>query len=262
MVGTLAVGSFESELRAADNAYTVSRTITISSSNQQRWAVILALLVLAASGAGHRWLVGQYARATESVPIPSGTLARLPMSIGAWRGTDEPMEEEVIKATDTDDYVRRSYARGGRELVGLWVAYGVRFRDLMPHRPEVCYPGAGWTPEWTRQVKLMAPDGREVPCTMHRFVRGALGNERMTVLNYYLVDGDYSSDVSAVRKRVWRFKSGLRYVTQVQISSSDSPLRGPAEQSVSDFASDSAVAIRELLDQAVAAANPSGVHHR
>jgi len=223
-------------------------------------AVGLAFFLLVGSGAGYQLLAARYARASNSIPIPPGTLTQLPLHIGNWEGTEVPMDERVIQATDTDDHVNRRYTRGRmQDAVALWVAYGVRFRDLMPHRPEVCYTGSGWTLDDTKSLELKTPEGFLVPCRLLRFHRGNLKNERIIVLNYYLVDGEYSKDVSAVRKRVWRFNSGLQYVTQVQISCSETPWQRAAEKLVCDFAAESAEPIRVLLDKSVAAAQSSVV---
>src|SRR5512141_1892537 len=105
-----------------------------------RLSAAVGLCVFLVSGAGYYWLAERYARASQSVPIPAGTLGRLPLGIGDWRGQDVPMDEQIIRATRTDDHLNRAYARpAANQNVTLWVAYGVRFRDLMPHRPEVCY---------------------------------------------------------------------------------------------------------------------------
>jgi len=231
--------------------------VAVKSSQTHYWVVAgVAIFLLVGSGAAYQLLAVRYARASESVPIPPGTLAQLPLRIGDWEGTDIPMKERIVQATDTDDHVNRKYyVRGrGRDAVALWVAYGVRFRDLMPHRPEVCYPGAGWTLQETRSVELKTPDGSAVPCRLHRFNRGTLQNERNVVLNYYLVDGEYNSDVSAVRKRVWRFNSGLQYVAQVQVTCPETLLQRAAGELVCQFAADSAEPIRTLLDEAVTTA--------
>ena len=231
----------------------MGKPVTISPPRTgHRLAAGVGLCLLVASGAGYQWLAERYARASESVPIPAGTLSRLPLSIGDWIGRDVPLDDRIIRATDTDDRVNRVYARyATRQNVALWVAYGVHFRDLMPHRPEVCYPGNGWTLEETRRLELKAADGSPLPCRVLKFTRGALRTERITVLNYYLLDGQFSPDVSALRNRTWRFKSDLQYVAQVQIICGDAPLQGNAETAVSDFAADSAAAIRGLLAKAV-----------
>lgn len=220
-----------------------------------RVAAGVGLCVLLASGAGYHWLAARYARTSQSVPIPAGTLGHLPLGIGDWIGRDVPMDERIIRATDTDDHVNRTYSRPSeRQSVSLWVAYGVRFRDLMPHRPEVCYPGNGWTLDEVRNLELKTTDGSPLPCRLLRFSRGALRGERVTVMNYYLLDGQCSPDVAALRDRAWQLKTDLQYVAQVQVACGDAPFLGNAEAAVSDFAVASADSIRGLLAEAVSKA--------
>lgn len=222
-------------------------------------AVVAAVVLMGASGVGYRVFARYLARPTDSTPLPPGTLARLPRHIGQWVGKDVPLEEALIAATDTDAIVNRVYSRtAGGEVVALFIGYGVQARDLMPHRPEVCYPGAGWTLNDNDLVQLALRDGTTLDCRIYRFSRGALSSQDMTVLNYYIVDGQYCPDVSLLRSRAWRGSKGIRYMAQVQIACSDSPLRGAsgAVESVRSFAAEAAQAIRCLFT-ATAASSPT-----
>jgi len=219
-----------------------------------RWVVVVATAVaggvLLASGTGYRVLEGYLARPVDSVPMPPGTLARLPMRIGGWVGQNAPMSAAMIRATDTDDLISRRYSRGGGlQSVWLYVAYGVRARDLSPHRPEVCYPGAGWTLEGNRVVELGLGDGSKLPCRIFRFARAGLDARSIVVLNYYIVDGQYCADVSLLRSRLWRGPSAIRYMAQVQITCAASGTfsEDGAIRSVSTFAVESARPILMLL---------------
>ncbi len=220
-----------------------------------RLATVVALSILLVSGMGYHWLTQSYARAAQSVPIPVGTLARLPMSLADWTGRDVPLDEAIVRATDTDDHVSRAYTHAGTGRgVSLWVAYGVRFRDLMPHRPEVCYPCNGWTLDETSNLVLKTNSGLPLPCRVLRFSRGAMRNERVTVLDYYLLDGRYSANVEALRDRAWHLKIDMQYVAQVQVVCGDGLFQGGSVTAVTDFAGVSADAIRDLLAEAVAKA--------
>lgn len=218
----------------------------------------IGLLVL--SGMCYRVAAEYLARPSESIPLPAGALARLPMRIGQWVGRDVPLSEAVIEATDSDDHVSRAYSRGyGAERIWVFIAYGVRARDLMPHRPEVCYPGSGWTLEGRRDADLTLGDGSKLRCRTLRFSRGGLTATQRTVLNYYIVDGQYCADVSVLRSKAWRGSSGVRYMAQVQITCAGGALApDSAARSVSAFAVDSAEAIRALLPDTGAAPDAAG----
>jgi hypothetical protein len=118
----------------------------------------------------------------------------------------------------------------------------------MPHRPEVCYPGNGWTLKDTRYVNLPLDDGTQLQCRILQFSRG-MSTENITVLSYYLVDGQYSPDVSLLRSKSWAGQSGIDYMAQVQVTC---PGRGQLSpdssvKAVSTFAADSARAICDLF---------------
>jgi EpsI family protein len=215
-------------------------------------AAATAAVLMLISGGAYRLLAGYLDRPTDSVPMPRGTLAKaFPMQIGAWQGRERPVEEAVVKGADCDDCISRTYARGA-EAVQLWIAYGVRARDLMPHRPEVCYPGNGYTLEDSRSLELPLGGGRNLECRTYQFSRGGFGAGPMTVLNYYIVDGQYSPDVSLLRSKALRGSAGVRYMAQVQIvaSGGGGAASEAASRAVCAFAVDSAEAIRGLMPDA------------
>lgn len=210
-------------------------------------SVAAALAMLIASGAAYRVANAHLSPDGRATVLPRGTLARLPLKLSGWVGRDTPMSKETIQATDTDDHVSRLYiAPDGRRRVALFVGYGVRLRDLAPHRPEVCYSGAGWTLDETVPMTWERDDGETFESRIHRFRRGGLGTMRMTVLNYYIVDGRYCPDVSLLRSKAWR-KSASNYVAQVQIACSSGSRNDKCEETVKAFARESAEAIRACL---------------
>lgn len=212
--------------------------------------VVTAFLLLLAGGASYRVLALHVGRPTRQAKISRGYLNKhLPLEIGSWMGRDLPLEEAVVRATSADDLVSRTYVwRSGIKAVGVFIAYGVRARDLVPHSPEVCYPGNGWSQESTRQAQLVLPDGRELQYRIYHFGRGGLDVRRTAVLNYYIVDDEYSPDKSLVRSKARLGSSGVRYVAQVQISCPASVAGDTAsEEAVINFAAESAVLIRNLF---------------
>jgi EpsI family protein len=216
-------------------------------------AVITAAGLLLVSGTAFRILADYLARPGDSIPLPPGTLARLPLRIGEWEGRDVPLSEAIIRATDTDAHINRVYSQSTRgETVALFIAYGVRARDLMPHRPEVCYPGAGWTLLDTRSLEVPLADGTRLLCSIYTFSRtGGLDSQAISVLNYYVVDGDYCPDVSLLRSKAWRGSGGIRYMAQVQITcSGGAALTAEARlEAVRAFAVAAGSSIRALLPE-------------
>lgn len=214
-------------------------------------AGLLSAIILVAGGAAHRALHGELEAGQPTARITPGTLARLPLRLGEWMGNDVPLDERTIRKTDTDDHVSRRYRRG-LESVELFIGYGVRARDLEPHRPEVCYPAGGWNLKSSAPRELALPDGSKLPCTVYRFARGGLDAREIDVLSYFLVDDEYCADVSLLRSKAWKGSRGVRYIARVLLSASASTLRGEdvGLAALSSFAAESATAIRELVVEA------------
>lgn len=226
-------------------------------------AVAVTVALLLASGIAYRIAADYLGRSTNGEPIPSDALERLPLVIGPWRGQTVPIDEWVFKATDADAVLNRTYRneRSG-QVAGLYIAYGVRARDLTPHRPPVCYRGNGFVIERDDPLKIALADKSPLPCTIYEFTRaGRGGPQAVTVLNYYVIDGQYAADVSLLRSRAWRGQGGVRYVAQVQITSSAGPYLDwrSAEETVRAFAGEAGPPIGALFPGApgVAATQPT-----
>jgi len=88
---------------------------------------------------------------------------------------------------------------------------------------------------------------------MHHFSRGGLSAERLTVLSYYILDGRYSRDVSALRRIVWQGDTDVRYVAQVQVLAAGLGSTDTAANLVTEFARVTRAPIIDLLQSAVEA---------
>jgi hypothetical protein len=75
-------------------------------------SALIAIVVLVAGV--YRTLEAYCNRPAESKLLPPGTLARLPLELGDWRGEDQPLDQRTIEATDTDQSSRLHPPRSGR----------------------------------------------------------------------------------------------------------------------------------------------------
>jgi EpsI family protein len=224
------------------------------------------VLAALAAGTAYCLLAGAALRCVEaalqggdgSAPLARGTLQGVPLQLGrcdptgpgpCWQGAERDLGEHVVSRTGTDDHIYRKYwtTDGAGEPVTLLVLAGSRPRDLQPHRPEVCYPAAGWTRSDYQQVSLLTTGGVTVPVQLQRFVRGGLSREQVWVLSYYIVDGAFAADLSAVRGRSWRPGNAVRRLTQVQVIVPADRRPQESAERVRAFASVSAESIRQLL---------------
>ena len=80
----------------------------------------------------------------EPAAIPVTGADTLPSMVGDYLGRDEPIDEKLVRAADSDIMLNRVFENqlGDRMIanVGIWVDYG---RGI-PHKPDECYPSAGW----------------------------------------------------------------------------------------------------------------------
>ena len=107
--------------------------------------VIMASSLMLSFGLAHRIVAARLAAPVTTTPIARQALKRFPMQIAGWTGQDVPLDEAIVSNTGTDAHVSRRYSRrNGLESVSLYVACGVDLREVMLHRPQRCYPGAGW----------------------------------------------------------------------------------------------------------------------
>lgn len=212
------------------------------------WFVGLTLVV--ASGVAYRLAWQGYLAADRPLRLAPGTLARLPLRIDDWVGQEETLPGAVVAYSATDDHLSRMYTGGpALRTVSLFIGYGARPRDLMPHRPEVCYPVTGWALEQTRPILIEDGRGGTFQCQLHHFRRSGLQFERISVLSYWIVDGERRADVSGLRWQLFRPEAGQDYVVQVHVGCASHGDLAPAEAAVKDFAQASAAAIHTLLEQ-------------
>jgi EpsI family protein len=214
-------------------------------------AALAASLLMLVFGLAYRVVAARLEAPIDSTPISPAALTQFPLRIGDWTGEDVPLDEDIVRATDTDAHLNRRYSRnGGLEVVSFYIASGVKARDLMPHRPEICYAGAGWTRTDRRSEGLTLRDSVRLPCTIMQFARGALNTQKVAVLDYYLVDGQYCADVSLLRSKAWRGSGTVRYVAQVEIIAPVTATVNAetAIRTICDFAVESAALTRSLFD--------------
>lgn len=220
----------------------------LSSSRRATVAAAVAGGLMLLFGLGYRAVQAKMEAPVNTTPVSQDSLDRLPLEIGGWTGRDTPVDANIIEATDTDAHVSRQYVSNtGFGAVSLWIASGVRARDLMPHRPEVCYVGSGYTLVKREAPDLPLDDGGVLPCNAMQFSRGVLNSNRVFVLYYYLVDGQYCRDVSEWRYRLLWTRIGYIAQVQVVVGIAETTPAEAAMRSAGDFAVRSAPLIAALF---------------
>lgn len=224
------------------------------------WALLAAALLLLGGGATYR-LVAERVGAELAAPLRlDPPLSTLPPDIGLWQGEEVPVREGVLRIAGNDDYVSRNYrnVRTG-EIVHLYIGYTARPRTMLRHRPGVCYPSAGWTPVSVQDdvLILAAPSSgnpsaaSRLPVRLHSFLKPGVTEQRVVVLNYYVLNGNPTTDEDSFWGLSWRDpnrrRNPLRYVAQVQLAASVRTTPEAAARTLRQFAADSAPLILSLL---------------
>jgi hypothetical protein len=106
---------------------------------------------------------------------------------------------------------------------------------MLGHRPTVCYPSAGYVHQGTRKIEIVTSSGRRIGALLHRFNKPLTASRDTLVLNFYIVNGSFTSDEKGFSGVAWRTPNikgdAARYVTQVQLSAiSESVLRKAAAE--------------------------------
>jgi hypothetical protein len=181
---------------------------------------VLAVCALLLSGVLYR-----AERASLRVPArtgsePAADLSALPLEIGAWIGEDAPLREDVVRAAKMDDSLSRLYVnKSANQWANIYAALSKRPAAMVGHRPEVCYVAAGWVLEGTKEGRFRSTSGTDLPCRLHTFRRMQPYDERLVVLNYYILNGKVVCTEDEFSGVEWRGAAGAHYVAQVQISS-------------------------------------------
>ena len=185
---------------------------------------ILAVFLLISSGITYRVLASRLKLIVDNpveLPVP---LSVFPTKIGNWVGKDVPIPMNIQRIAGNDAFLNRLFINDlSNEWAIVYVAYTAHPRTMLGHRPQICYAGGGWVHDNTEVTNMTFSTGREFPCLLHRFHRPAPETEETVVLNFYIVNGQITSDERVFSGVVWRTPNiggnPARYVTQVQISS-------------------------------------------
>jgi hypothetical protein len=190
------------------------------------WCLAVILLIL--SGVVYRVLASRLqfiANTSVSLPVP---LSVFPSQIGNWAGTDLTIPtttREYMERNFADDFLSRRYINNQTKAwADVYIVYcASRPGGILGHQPRVCYPGFGWIHDDTERSQFISQIGRQITCLIHRFHKPAPSYDKIVVLNFYILNGQITTDegdFSGIFGRRPNIAGDpARYVAQVQISS-------------------------------------------
>lgn len=207
------------------------------------WRFLVLTVLLAGSAVFLRARSG-----SENLP-PRKPLAQFPLQVGAWSGTEIPIDAETIRVLGDGDFMQRIYRAPDKPFVDLFVGYFPTQRTGSTiHSPQNCLPGAGWSPVESTKRQLHA-EGRP-PVTVNRYII-AKGLDRQLVLYWYQSNGrvvasEYWSKIYLVTDSIRRNRSDGALVRIVTPIPRGEDLAG-AEKRAEDFASKSLLLLDEFV---------------
>jgi hypothetical protein len=208
------------------------------------WCLTLLLLIF--SGVIYRVFASKIINTSISLPVP---LNNFPAVIGSWTGTDMSIPtttREYMEQNFADEYISRRYINEtSKEWADVYIVYcSSRPGGMLGHQPRVCYPGNGWIHDSTEASDFLTNQDKKVNCLIHRFHKPQPSYAEITILNFYVVNGNIStnqSGFSGFSGRKFNFsRNPARYVAQIQISSL-------TEKSIRTAAKDMAELILDFL---------------
>lgn len=166
-------------------------------------AAVSAIALLAAAGVASYSIGDRAELLTRTIALPRKLSISIPLELGGWRGTNDPMDAKTVETLQVDDYVRRRYVhRDGADAL-LYVAYhGNKERGMQTyyHNPTVCFRSQGWTIENQKtSTETLSDAAKEIPVC--RYVFGKEG-ERLSVMTFFKVDREFL-DQSPRNKPLW-----------------------------------------------------------
>ena len=118
---------------------------------------IIGLTVIVLSGLAHGLWTGRW-RSSAELTASVAKLAKVPMELGDWRGTDMDMNPRELKQAGILGHVYRRYQNSKTgEAVTVFLVSGSP-GPISVHSPEVCYPGVGYVQKEKRTETSIGSD--------------------------------------------------------------------------------------------------------
>lgn len=143
------------------------------------------------------------------------------------RNTLEPI---VVEALGTEHYVNWMLEdtdlppRDPLRLAVLFVTYYTGGSNLVPHTPDVCYLGAGYSPGQPHEnkeldIRNLSPGNTRLPIRVCTFVKTAIfDNQSVSVVYTFQTNGQYVNTRTGVRLLINDLRDTYAYFSKVEVS--------------------------------------------
>jgi Protein of unknown function (DUF3485) len=150
------------------------------------------------------------------------------------------LDDNIVASLGTDQYIDwiledTTYAGKDRtnplRFARLFVTYYTGQPDAVPHTPDVCMVGAGYTMDDANNITINVPglaDSPVVPVRALTFVKsGVFDADRMTVVYTFHTNGQFAETREGVRQAVNRPSDHHAYYSKVEVVFGSSDSRPP-----------------------------------
>lgn len=129
-------------------------------------------------------------------------LKSFPLNIDNWSGRDQELADAVQEGIEADDYLWRVYLDDDElNYLGLLVVYRKYGRRGFVHRPEMCYPAAGWTLSDKEYVTIPYAGGETRALKLLATRTTTSGETEKELLLYWFVSGE-RMEASYVKQQI------------------------------------------------------------
>ena len=108
-----------------------------------------------------------------------------------------PVDRHIFKNSGAADMVNRIYRNSVDDQVAVNVGVWLDYNPVMPHKPEICYPSAGWEISNRELVKVSPASGEPFKA---RVLTLQNKDQRIALLYWALMDNTVAVDDGEVRK--------------------------------------------------------------
>lgn len=128
----------------------------------------------------------------ELRPDPTGRIADvkdIPLVVGQWKAEGNmPIDDITMKQIKADTYVQRHYVRPDGKAVDILLVYRRYGRREFAHRPELCFPAAGYNITQRDRTTLWY-GGRDAEA-VHLNADGSRNAVPNTTISYFFASGN------------------------------------------------------------------------
>lgn len=104
----------------------------------------IGLVVLMGATWWQAKIVDRWGMSSISIEELQARFARVPLEMGAWKGVDVDVRDEITDTAGAVAHVNRVYKNEDTgEEVALWLIAG-HAKDIVRHTPDICYPAQGY----------------------------------------------------------------------------------------------------------------------